>query len=94
MVAFGFGLIHGFGFASVLSDLGLPATSLVWGLAGFNIGVELGQLAIVIAFLPLAFVLRHTGLYRHVIFTGGSWAAMVLAAAWLVQRAFDLSWPG
>ena len=94
MVAFGFGLIHGFGFASVLSDLGLPATSLVWGLAGFNIGVELGQLAIVIAFLPLAFALRHTGLYRHVIFTGGSWAAMILAAAWFVQRAFDLSWPG
>jgi hypothetical protein len=92
MVAFGFGLIHGFGFASVLSELGLPPSSLAWGLAGFNIGVELGQLAIVLVFLPLAFALRHTGLYRHVIFTGGSWAAMILAAAWFTQRAFDLSW--
>jgi hypothetical protein len=94
MVAFGFGLIHGFGFASVLSDLGLPAATLAWSLAGFNIGVELGQLAIVAVFLPLAYGLRHTGLYRLVIFTGGSWAAMVLAALWFVQRAFDLSWPG
>jgi hypothetical protein len=93
MVAFGFGLIHGFGFASVLADLGLPAATLAWSLAGFNIGVELGQLAIVAAFLPLAYMLRHTGLYRQVIFTGGSWAAMVLAALWFVQRAFDLSWP-
>ena len=93
MVAFGFGLIHGFGFASVLSDLGLPAATLAWSLAGFNIGVELGQLAIVAVFLPLAYGLRHTGLYRLGIFTGGSWAAMVLAALWFVQRAFDVSWP-
>jgi hypothetical protein len=94
MMAFGFGLIHGFGFASVLADLGLPTASLAWSLAGFNVGVELGQLAIVAAFLPVAFALRHTGLYRHVIFTGGSWAALVLAALWFVERAFDLSWFG
>ena len=94
MVAFGFGLIHGFGFASVLADLGLPTASLAWSLAGFNVGVELGQLAIVAVFLPLAFVLRHTGLYRHVVFTGGSWAALILAAVWFVERAFDLSWFG
>jgi hypothetical protein len=94
MMAFGFGLIHGFGFASVLADLGLPTASLAWSLAGFNVGVELGQLAIVAAFLPLAFALRHTGLYRHVVFTGGSWAALVLAALWFVERAFDLSWFG
>lgn len=92
MVAFGFGLIHGFGFASVLSDLGLPTATLAWSLAGFNIGVELGQLAIVAVFLPVAFALRHTPLYQRLIFTGGSWAAMILAGVWLVERAFDLSW--
>jgi ABC-type polysaccharide/polyol phosphate export permease len=90
-VAFGFGLIHGFGFASVLADLGLPAATLAWSLAGFNIGVELGQLAIVAAFLPLAYMLRHTGLYRQVIFTGGSWAAMVLAALMLASLGLVLS---
>ena len=94
MMAFGFGLVHGFGFATVLADLGLPTASLAWSLAGFNVGVELGQLAIVAAFLPVAFALRHTGLYRHVIFMGGSWAALVLAALWFVERAFDLSWFG
>ncbi|NDP58328.1 MAG: HupE/UreJ family protein, partial [Oxalobacteraceae bacterium] len=52
MMAFLFGLIHGFGFASVLSDLGLPKNALVLALVGFNVGVELGQLAIVAAFLP------------------------------------------
>ena len=47
MVAFGFGLVHGFGFASVLADLGLPRDALLLALVGFNVGVELGQLAIV-----------------------------------------------
>ena len=55
VVAFGFGLIHGFGFASVLADLGLPRDALVLALVGFNLGVEAGQLAIVAVFLPLAF---------------------------------------
>lgn len=52
MVAFGFGLIHGFGFASVLAELGLPQQTLVLSLVGFNLGVELGQLAIVAVFCP------------------------------------------
>ena len=55
MVAFAFGLIHGFGFASVLAELGLPQDALVLALLGFNLGVELGQLAIVACFLPLAY---------------------------------------
>ena len=60
-------------------------------LLGFNLGVELGQLAIVAVFLPLAFWLRHTALYRRVILVGGSWAAMGVALVWFVERAFDLS---
>ena len=56
MVAFGFGLLHGFGFANALRDLGLRTGQLAATLFGFNLGVELGQLAIVAVFLPLGVV--------------------------------------
>ena len=88
MVAFGFGLIHGFGFASVLTDLGLPENALFIALAGFNIGVEIGQLAIVSAFLPLAFALRATWFYRRLMMLGGSVAVTAIALAWFIERAF------
>ena len=52
-IAFGFGLIHGFGFAGALSEVGLPSTGLLWALGGFNLGVELGQLAFVLPLTPL-----------------------------------------
>ena len=90
MVAFGFGLIHGFGFASVLAELGLPQETLVLSLLGFNLGVEIGQLAIVAAFLPVAYALRATGFYRRGVFVGGSLITLVIALIWLVERAFDL----
>ncbi len=89
-VAFAFGLVHGFGFASVLADLGLPSGALLLALVGFNLGVELGQLMIVSAFLPLAFALRRTWTYRRIILDGGSAAIALIAAVWLVERAFDL----
>ena len=90
MVAFGFGLVHGFGFASVLADLGLPRDALALALVGFNLGVEAGQLAIVAAFLPLAFALRQGVFYRRVVLWGGSLAIAAVAAAWFVERAFEL----
>lgn len=90
LVAFVFGLIHGFGFASVLADLGLPQDTLVLSLIGFNVGVEAGQLVIVAAFLPLAFALRHTAFYRRGIFMGGSGLTMAVALVWLAERVFDL----
>jgi hypothetical protein len=90
MVAFGFGLIHGFGFASVLADLGLPRDALLLALVGFNVGVEVGQLAIIAAFLPLAYVLRGTWAYRRLVFVGGSAAIALVAAIWLAERAFDV----
>jgi hypothetical protein len=90
VAAFGFGLIHGFGFASVLLDLGLPSSSLLLALGGFNVGVELGQLAIVALFLPLAYWLRGSWVYRRVLFSGGSVAIALLACVWLVERAWDL----
>jgi hypothetical protein len=90
LVAFGFGLIHGFGFASVLADLGLPQRALLLALVGFNVGVEIGQLAIIAGFLPVAYALRRTWLYRKLIFVGGSLAIALIAAIWLVERMFDL----
>ncbi len=87
--AFAFGLIHGFGFASVLRDLGLPQGSLLASLLGFNVGVEIGQLAIVAAFLPVAWLLRKTWLYRQVL-TVGSLAIALVACVWLVERIADI----
>jgi hypothetical protein len=90
LAAFGFGLLHGFGFAGALRDLGLPAGSLALSLFGFNVGVELGQLAIVTLFLPLAYALRDTPAYRRGLLAGGSCAIAALALVWLFERAFDL----
>jgi hypothetical protein len=90
MVAFAFGLIHGFGFASVLRDLGLPQNTLLLALVGFNLGVEAGQLAIVSAFLPFAYATRATWFYRRVVFTAGSLAICAMAAVWFVERAFNM----
>ena len=89
VAAFVFGLIHGFGFASVLRDLGLPQSALVSSLFGFNVGVEIGQLAIVAVFLPLAWRLRKSWLYRQ-LFTWGSLAIALVAAVWLVERIADI----
>ena len=90
VMAFVFGLIHGFGFASVLADLGLPQGALVLALIGFNVGVEVGQLCIVALFLPVAFWLRSSRFYRIGVLTGGSIIVALLAFWWLIQRAFDL----
>jgi hypothetical protein len=89
MVAFGFGLLHGFGFANALRDLGLHSGQLAATLLGFNLGVELGQLAIVAVFLPLALSLRHLMFYRRFVLRIGSTAIIVVAAAWLAERVLD-----
>jgi hypothetical protein len=91
LVAFGFGLIHGLGFANVLKDLGLPQNMLLLTLLAFNLGVELGQLTIVSGFLPIAFLIRRTLWYRKVIFNLGSALIALLATIWLLERSFNLS---
>jgi hypothetical protein len=90
MLAFCFGLVHGFGFASVLGDLGLPRDALALALAGFNIGVEIGQLTVVLAVVPLIFILRTARFYRPGILVGGSSAIALIAGVWFVGRAFGL----
>jgi hypothetical protein len=90
MVAFAFGLVHGFGFATALSDLGLAKGALALPLIGFNLGVEIGQLAIVAVFLPAAFALRRTWLYQDPLLRFGSALIVVVATAWCAERALDV----
>ncbi len=89
LVAFGFGLIHGFGFASVLTDLELTRATLLRSLVGFNVGVELGQLSIVMLFLPLAFSLRGSSFYNRFTLAIGSLAVAAIAGIWMAERIFD-----
>jgi hypothetical protein len=89
-MVFSFGLILGFDFASVLTDLGLPRDTFALALVGFNLGVETGQLAIVACFLPVAFLLRNTMFYRRFVLSGGSLVIVGLASIWLIERAFDM----
>jgi hypothetical protein len=90
MVAFGFGLIHGFGFASVLSDFGLAHERLALTLVAFNLGVEIGQLAIVAVFLPVAFALRRTWFYQTPLLRLGSVSVILIASAWCLERVLNL----
>jgi hypothetical protein len=89
-VAFVLGLVHGLGFANVLADLGLPRDALATALFGFNLGVETGQLAIVSAFLPIAYALRSGWFYRRIALQAGSAAVALVAAVWLVERSLGL----
>jgi hypothetical protein len=91
-VAFAFGLLHGFGFANALRDLGLPPGQLAVTLFGFNLGVELGQLAIVLVFLPLALSLRRLLLYQRLVLRFGSAAIIAVASTWLAERMLDFKW--
>lgn len=89
-VAFAFGLIHGFGFAGVLSDFGLPQEALLLSLVSFNAGVEIGQLAIVALFLPLAYGIRQSSSYQPLIVRAGSVIIILIAFVWLIERALAL----
>jgi hypothetical protein len=88
--AFALGLLHGFGFSATLMDLGLPRQNLVVTLFGFNLGVEFGQMCVVAAFLPLAYLARRTVAYRRVALLGGSVAIAGVATVWFVERAFAI----
>ncbi|WP_158880031.1 HupE/UreJ family protein [Rhodanobacter sp. L36] len=94
LIAFAFGFIHGLGFASALSGLQLPAGAMAASLGGFSVGVEIGQEAIVLAFLPLAYLLRKTRFYQVTLLRWVSMLIILIAAGWFVQRAFDILIPG
>ena len=84
-VTFGFGLIHGMGFAGALGEIGLPQGFKLGALLAFNLGVEAGQVAFALVALPL--LLKVSGkLYTRYLRTGLSAGVMTVAAFWLVQR--------
>jgi hypothetical protein len=93
LLTFGFGLVHGLGFASVLRNL-LPPSDVLVPLLTFNVGVELGQLMIVLALVPLLHLLASRILgandYRRWALPLGSAAIAIMGALWLVERIFDL----
>jgi hypothetical protein len=89
--AFALGLLHGFGFSATLVDLGLPKGSFLLTLFGFNVGVELGQLAVVAALFPLAYIARETVAYRRVALVGGSVLTATVACLWLIERSLQVS---
>lgn len=89
-VAFGFGLVHGAGYASVLSGLPLSGAASAAALAGFNLGIEGAQLAVASGFLPLAYLIRNQAWYRQGVVVLGSLTIAAIGVLWFVQRAFDL----
>ena len=91
VVAFFFGLVHGFGFAAVLAELNLPTSAFVSALLQFNIGLELGQLMIVVSVTAVLFGLRRRPQYRSWVIGGGSAAAMLVGVLWLIERTANVS---
>lgn len=81
-----FGLIHGFGFAGAMSDLDLEGTSLLTALAGFNLGVELGQAAIVLVFVPLVWQIRDSRFYQLGMVRIGSAMTAIIGLVWATER--------
>jgi hypothetical protein len=90
-VTFLFGLIHGFGFASVLAELNLPVKQFAWALFQFNLGIEIGQVLIVTLLTTLLFALRDLRAYSPVIIRGGSAIAIAIASLWLVERIANVA---
>jgi HupE / UreJ protein len=86
-IAFAFGLLHGFGFASVLSDMGLPQGARVVSLLAFNLGIEAGQLGVVLTVMPVMYAIRAGVFYRRGLLPWGSAGIAGVAMVWLVQRA-------
>jgi hypothetical protein len=87
-LALGFGLIHGYGFAGLLIEAAAPSGLLPWALAGFNLGVEAGQLTAVTAWVLLSQLVVNQPWYGRVVVRGGSVLLALLAAYWFWVRVF------
>lgn len=89
LVIFGFGLLHGLGFAAVLGEIGLPRDQFVAALIGFNIGVELGQLTVIaIAFATVGFWFNSHPKYRGRVAIPASITIAMIGAYWFAERVF------
>lgn len=85
-LTFAFGLLHGMGFAGVLGDLGLPPDQQLLTVLAFNLGVEIGQMAIVLVLLPIFIALRKKLWYARYALTGISIVIALVALQWIVER--------
>ena len=88
LIAFTFGLLHGFGFAGALSEIGLPQTEIPLALACFNIGVELGQLAFVGVILILMRVVKRRPSWPLAVRRIPAYAIGAVSAFWLIDRVY------
>ena len=93
LIVFGFGLFHGFGFASILGGIGIPPKYMVHSLLGFNLGVELGQVVVVMLLFPVLYFLRTNSLYRRILMQAGAVLLIVVAMYWFIERAFEVDLP-
>ncbi len=89
LVTFGFGLVHGFGFASALQELIVGKANLLLSVLSFNMGVEIGQLMIIFVMLPVLYLLRKQFEFR-IITAGASVAIFAIGFTWLIERVFNL----
>ena len=89
LIAFGFGLFHGFGFASVLGEIGLGSHYLTLTLFGFNLGVEIGQVVIICLIFPVLYLLRNLKLYPKFLFSG-SVLLILISLYWFTERFFEV----
>ncbi len=89
MIAFIFGLFHGFGFASVLGDVGVGQNFMTLTLFGFNLGVEIGQLAIICLIFPVLYLIRKQKIYPGLLI-GGSVLLIFISLYWFIERFFEV----
>lgn len=87
VLALVFGMIHGLGFSGVMTEAGVTGSLLLWALAGFNLGVEAGQLAGVAVWCCIHLALARWAHYERVVIRGGSWLLLVLALYWTFERS-------
>ncbi len=89
IIAFGFGLFHGFGFAGLLSELGLTQSRRFVSLLGFNLGIELGQAVVILLVFPSLYLLRRTRFFLGAMYAG-SLALAAIATGWALDRALGI----
>ncbi len=87
-IALGFGLIHGMGFASALTELNLKSSQMLKALLGFNLGVELGQCVIVAMVFPVFYILRQSRVTERIVFNLGGGSIFLMGTYWFIRRAF------
>lgn len=92
LIALGFGLFHGLGFASVLGEKGLNGEYMTLSLLGFNVGVEVGQIFIICLIFPFLFILRKHDIYKSIIYYG-SILLILISFYWFFERFFEIDLP-